>query len=572
MNSNAPPADVGCTGPSGSCHAPEDGHPLDSACFCVTLDRTRLLEQAREALQDRGLAQLLQDRWGHAFADLPIFLPDRQARRMVEVVRAIEEVVALPAWQDKALDAAPEIARHSPRGAKGVFLGYDFHVAGDETGLIEINTNAGGALVNPLLARAQRTCCPWMVEASSTQGRFAPDAFEEAIVGMFRSEWRAAEGNRPLRTVAIVDQDPQAQYLYSEFLLFQRLLRRYGIEAVVAGRPGGAVVWEGGLQHGGTAIDLVYNRLTDFYLDEVASAAVRSAYLHNAVVLTPHPRAHALYADKRRLAWLSDAQTLQALGVPQARQELLLAAVPRTVLLTPQNAAELWTGRRGLIFKPVRGFGGRAAYRGEKLTKSAWSGIVAGEYVAQALVEPGRRPRAAAAEEKPLKFDLRNYVYDREVQWLAARLYQGQTTNFRTEGGGFAPVYTLADTASLSAAQPAGAKYASYVFLLDAEGRVRPVPHALCVALARDEVTGPQLAGWQVRVADWHVRLRDGAPEAVVREWYGWARFDREGRFDPAFPQPADAHRASGNVDASAFPTEQEYQRMKLLLFPAKAS
>jgi hypothetical protein len=26
------------------------------------------------------------------------------------------------------------------------------------------------------------------------------------------------------------------------------------------------------------------------------------------------------------------------------------------------------------------------------------------------------------------------------VQLLAARTYQGQTTNFRTEGGGFAPV------------------------------------------------------------------------------------------------------------------------------------
>jgi len=29
------------------------------------------------------------------------------------------------------------------------------------------------------------------------------------------------------------------------------------------------------------------------------------------------------------------------------------------------------------------------------------------------------------------------------VQWVAARLYQGQTTNFRTPGGGFAPVYSL---------------------------------------------------------------------------------------------------------------------------------
>ncbi len=44
--------------------------------------------------------------------------------------------------------------------------------------------------------------------------------------------------------------------------------------------------------------------------------------------------------------------------------------------------------------------------------------------------------------ETSLKLDLRNYAYDGRVQLVAARLYQGQTTNFRTAGGGFAPVFT----------------------------------------------------------------------------------------------------------------------------------
>lgn len=43
--------------------------------------------------------------------------------------------------------------------------------------------------------------------------------------------------------------------------------------------------------------------------------------------------------------------------------------------------------------------------------------------------------------ESMLKYDIRNYVYDGRVQSMAARLYSGQTTNFRTPGGGFAPVY-----------------------------------------------------------------------------------------------------------------------------------
>jgi hypothetical protein len=39
-----------------------------------------------------------------------------------------------------------------------------------------------------------------------------------------------------------------------------------------------------------------------------------------------------------------------------------------------------------------------------------------------------------------MKVDVRNYTYAGQVLLSAARLYQGQTTNFRTPGGGFAPV------------------------------------------------------------------------------------------------------------------------------------
>ena len=56
--------------------------------------------------------------------------------------------------------------------------------------------------------------------------------------------------------------------------------------------------------------------------------------------------------------------------------------------------------------------------------------------------------------EVPLKLDVRCYVYDGAVQLVASRLYQGQTTNFRTEGGGFAPVFT--ESAAVGAVLGAG--------------------------------------------------------------------------------------------------------------------
>ena len=109
------------------------------------------------------------------------------------------------------------------------------------------------------------------------------------------------------------------------------------------------------------------------------------------MVLTPHPRAHALYADKRNLVTLSDDSNLAALGVPAETRAILLAGVPRTESVTQERAEALWAERRKLFFKPAAGYGSKAAYRGEKLTRRVWQEILRGDYVAQALVAPSER-------------------------------------------------------------------------------------------------------------------------------------------------------------------------------------
>jgi hypothetical protein len=358
--------------------------------------------------------------------------------RMEQVVRAVEAVVALPAYREQVLADAPATAGID-RGPRSVFFGYDFHLDGGRLGLIEINTNAGGAMLNAVLARAQRSCCAAMESMVPT--RAGAEKFEERIVDMFRDEWRLAGRNAPLASIVIVDAHPDAQYLYPEFLLFQRLFERAGIRAAIAD-PADLSTCDGRLWHAAQPIDLVYNRLTDFYLEEPANLALRDAWLDDAVVLTPHPQAHALYADKRRLALLSDDVALRALGVPAAVRQVLLENVPQTEIVDAAHEERLWANRRGLFFKPVAGYGSRAAYRGEKLTRRVWQEILAADYVAQALVPPGERVIDDEPGSQAMKFDLRAYAYAGEVQWTAARLYQGQTTNFRTPGGGFAPVYS----------------------------------------------------------------------------------------------------------------------------------
>ena len=540
-----------------SCAAATGIEQLNNECFCFSLDREALAHALDAELGQPGLSALMRERCPSAFAAQPVFVAAPPLRRIAQVVHAVETVVALPAYREQVLAAAPAIARIGAGGPQGVLFGYDFHLDRGRLGLIEVNTNAGGAMLNAVLARAQRSCCAAMDTLVPTRAHVA--AFEQRLVDMFHREWRLAGHARPLRSIAIVDEKPEQQYLYPEFLLFQGLFERHGLHAVIAAPT--ELQWrDGRLRHGELAIDLVYNRLTDFYLEQPESAALRDAWLQQGVVLTPHPQAHALYADKRRLALFSDADRLRALGVPEATRQVLLDNVPHTEVVTDANGERLWTARRGLFFKPVAGFGSRAAYRGDKLTRRVWQEILAGDYVAQAIVPPGQRRIDENDGAQPLKFDLRAYAYGGEVQWVAARLYQGQTTNFRTPGGGFAPVFSTVDASGRTLPDGA-AEHASYVFLLDDGGGVHAVPHALYVALARRDATAPSLAGQTLRLADWYMRLKDGEPDAVVNETYSLVHVDAQGRIE-SIAAPADA----------GWPTVAERERMQALLFEATES
>lgn len=416
---------------------------LNLGCACQTLEMSRLQEQLETEPALAGLTERLAASHPHLFSRTAVFLDAGVMAQIVEAVAALERVTALPAWQQQALDRAPPIARVD-HGPAGVFMGYDFHLADDGPRLIEINSNAGGAFLNAALARAHRACC------ESFQQVFDPRdtlrQLDDVFVDMFRAEWRSQRGDAPLCSVLIVDDTPEAQYLAPEFQMARALFAAHGLTAVVADPR--ELQWrDGALWHpalpAGLPVDLVYNRLTDFYLQDSGHEALQQAYLAGAAVVTPHPRTHALYADKRNLIALSDDAQLERWGVGAQERALLRRVVPATQRVTTDNAEALWAQRRQLFFKPSAGFGARAAYRGDKLTRRVWSEILAGDYVAQATVPPSERLVRVGDETVRLKLDLRAYTYRGQVQLLAARTWAGQTTNFRTEGGGFSPVVVL---------------------------------------------------------------------------------------------------------------------------------
>ena len=322
----------------------------------------------------------------------------------------------------------------------GGLLGLDFHLGLGGPKLIEVNTNPGGALLNAVLGRAQRVCIPEWTMPPTGVGQA-----ENAVLQSMLMEWRLQRGSAPLEFVVIVDESPTQQYLYPEFVLYRELFRLHGYRAEICA-PQALIQKRGRLWLEDNAVDLVYNRLTDFALQQDEHQVLRSAYLAKEVTMSPHPRGHALYADKRNLSLLGDREFLKSSGTSQASLDVLVAAVPSTQLVTPVNREAMWANRRHLFFKPAAGFGSKAAYRGDKLTRRVWDEIGHDVYVAQDIVSPSERQ--IANDAAPLKVDVRCYAYRGRPLLYAARMYQGQTTNFRTPGGGFAPVLTTREASA----------------------------------------------------------------------------------------------------------------------------
>jgi hypothetical protein len=416
-----------------------DAPGLNDDCTCITLDRRKLAEDFDKRVGAPGFGDRLLNSHPTLFSHQPLFLATAHRSAIERAIAAIEAVIATPAYQSTVLAQAAATCQHRDR-MNGAFMGYDFHIGADGPKLIEINTNAGGALINAALYRAHAACCTAAMPFLSLVR--PPETFRDAFLETFKREWEAFGANRRLTRVAIVDMAPESQFLYPEFVLFKRMLEDAGIETIIAA-PDMLYRKAGGLWVADKAIDLVYNRLTDFQLQAPESFALRDAYLADEAAVTPNPRLHALYADKRNLVLLGDARSLKSLGVSEMLAKDVLAVVPHSAVVDTSNREDLWRRRDQFFFKPASGFGSKAAYRGDKLTKRVWEAIENGTYIAQEYVPPSTRNVVVDGVRQRLKVDVRAYVYAGKVQMLAARLYQGQTTNMRTPGGGFSPVLSV---------------------------------------------------------------------------------------------------------------------------------
>ncbi|RHX87272.1 circularly permuted ATPgrasp domain protein [Leptospira stimsonii] len=412
-------------------------------CQCITiekevLDRSFLKKIKASMSEENSDLDSLTDRF---FASSASFLDPSDFLKIRKTIQVIQKILKNEKVRKEILKEFPENLR-GRFSEGGVFLSFDFHLSEEGPKLIEINTNAGGAFLQTKLVEAQKECCPEVRDALASAEEIL--AIENRFFDSFLEEWKAAGKDGVPTFVAIVDKSPKEQFLYPEFLLFQEMFLSKGIACEIV-EPNSLTLDEGGsIFFKGKKVDLIYNRLTDFYLSELENQKIRSSWEKEMTVVTPNPLDYELYAKKTNLVFWKNEEFLRDAGVEESDLEVLEKFIPFTGVVKKENAEELWKERKKFFFKPASGgYGSKAAYRGDKLTKGTFDEILQGENIFQEIVLPSERILFKDGEKVPYKMDLRTYVFREEILLLAARLYQGQTTNFRTPGGGFSPVYVL---------------------------------------------------------------------------------------------------------------------------------
>lgn len=305
-------------------------------------------------------------------------------------------------------------------GNKSICMSYDFHVTHDnQIKLIEVNTNASFLVLGQELYKSRGLPLPVK--------DFSYQKLQQAIET--EMQLNGKKPHHPL-VATIIDENPEQQRLYIEFLAYQELFRQWG--------------WDVKIQDFRKVVpadtDFIYNRHTDFYLHQPESAVLKKAFVEKVSCFSPNPYEYFLLADKQRMIEWSDDANLKRWQVSAADQAEIRAAVPLSTSLEVANKEEIWAQRKNLFFKPKRAFGSKQSYRGSSVSRKVFEEIVGHEFIAQEFVPPTEQIFETPEGPVNFKFDLRCYAYQGTLQLIVARLYQGQVTNLRTPYGGFACV------------------------------------------------------------------------------------------------------------------------------------
>jgi len=344
-------------------------------------------------------------------SDTPFPIPRAAFEQAESFVRTIYRLKNNAAYLELIAGKLPAAAGIMPESS-GILMGFDFHLHEDGVKLIEINNNAGGLFTEK----------GWVPQPAMPE---LPGSLTGRLVSMFPEHWR---------TIAIMDEAIEDQFMYPEMVAYAELLRADG-RAVFLVSPERLEARDEGLFVEGRRVDAIYNRHTDFYLETPEMDHIRRAYLGGLIQVNPHPRSYALLGDKGRMAdWWQDGLLESCLGAEEVA--LIRSVVPETRLLSEFDSDQVWSDRNRWVFKPAARHGGKGVLLGKSVSRKRFDELDRGDTVMQEFV-PASVVELNGSE---FKFDLRLFTHGERLIAIAGRVWQGQVTNFRSEGSGWVPL------------------------------------------------------------------------------------------------------------------------------------
>ncbi|WP_374075854.1 hypothetical protein [Bdellovibrio bacteriovorus] len=338
-----------------------------------------------------------------------------QAQKIVSLLFSLREKKS---YLDHYQSLIEEKGLRDP-GNKSIMMSYDFHVDENQNlKLIEINTNAAFLVLGHQMYAMKGHPLP------------VSDFSLSEIGDSIRTEMQLQGKQVPANfKVAITDEAPSEQRLFVEFLVYNELFKSFG--------------WDSRIQDYRELFqdfhpDFIYNRYTDFFLNEPSSKTLREKFLNREVCLSPNPFEYLLLADKQRLIDWGVPGFLESQGLEGNDLELIRQAVPLSYDICPAMSEKIWSERKKLFFKPKNAFGSKQSYKGASVSRKTFEGIINSDMIAQEYVPAPEVTFETPVGPQNFKYDLRCYAYQGRLQLVLARIYQGQVTNLRTPFGGFA--------------------------------------------------------------------------------------------------------------------------------------
>lgn len=303
-------------------------------------------------------------------------------------------------------------------GNASMFMSYDFHLdSANIPKIIEINTNAAFLGLGYYLYEAL---------GKSTNLKFKISDLKQNFLEELKLFGKVSENPK----ILIIDEAPEQQRLFAEFLVYQNLIKSFGWDCEIVDYKAAADLNP----------NLIYNRWTDFYFDKSESSPLRDAYLSKKICFTPNPHEYFLLADKQRLMDLNNNALLEKLSLSDDQIKTLHAAIPMTKVFSEFDKSDLWAQRKNLFFKPINSFGSKQTYKGASISRKLFDELPTNDFLAQEYIPAPEKVFQTPAGTDSFKFDLRCYAYQDELQMVVARIYKGQVTNLKTQYGGFATV------------------------------------------------------------------------------------------------------------------------------------